>query len=83
LVDQGADSDSIHVELGQAITKAAPDEVILMKHSVTDSIVEGMAKYKGQLTIEEDPLNFYTNLDKYVAAGDLVLLQNDWPDQYN
>jgi hypothetical protein len=42
-----------------------------------------MAKYKGQLTIEEDPLNFYTNLDKYVAAGDLVLLQNDWPDQYN
>jgi UDP-N-acetylmuramoyl-tripeptide--D-alanyl-D-alanine ligase len=83
LVDQGADSDSIHVELGQAITKAAPDEVILMKHSVTDSIVKGMAKYKGQLTIEEDPLNFYTNLDKYVAAGDLVLLQNDWPDQYN
>lgn len=83
LVDQGAESDDIHVELGKAIKRAAPDEVILMKHSVTDSILKGLEGYKGQITIEEDPLNFYVNLDKYVASGDLVLLQNDWPDQYN
>jgi UDP-N-acetylmuramoyl-tripeptide--D-alanyl-D-alanine ligase len=83
LVDQGDESDAIHEELGRAITSAGPDEVILMKHSVTDSIIRGMKKYRGQLTIEEDPLDFYANLDKYVAAGDLVLMQNDWPDQYN
>ena len=56
-----------------------------MKHSVTDGIIRGIRdeKYNGQLVIEEDPLNFYNNLDQFVAAGDLVLLQNDWPDNYN
>ncbi|HET9721702.1 MAG TPA: Mur ligase family protein [Candidatus Saccharimonadales bacterium] len=83
LVDQGAEEKSIHIELGQAIKAAEPDQVVLMKHSVTAYIEEGLTGYKGQLVIEEDPLNFYTNLDKLVAAGDLVLLQNDWPDQYN
>lgn len=82
LVDQGREAAKIHRELGEAITSANPDLVILMKHSVTKHIVEGMKGYKGQAVIEDDPLNFYTNLDKFVAAGDLVLLQNDWPDNY-
>ena len=83
LVDQGAEERPVHRELGEAITKANPDKVVLMKHSVTEYILEGLADYKGQLVIEEDPLDFYTNLDKFVAAGDLVLMQNDWPDNYN
>lgn len=83
LVDQGKDEHGIHLELGKVIKKAAPDQVVLMKNSVTDAIVEGMKGYKGQLIIEADPLGFYTNLDKFVAAGDLVLMQNDWPDNYN
>jgi len=82
LVDQGAESGKIHRDLGHAITEANPDLVVLMKHSVTDDIVEGMGEFNGQLVIEDDPLNFYTNLDKFVAAGDLVLMQNDWPDNY-
>src|SRR3990167_7637695 len=85
LVDQGKDSATIHHRLGKAITQANPDLVVLIKHSVTDDVVRGIQekKYSGQLVIEEDPLNFYTNLDQFVAAGDLVLLQNDWPDNYN
>jgi UDP-N-acetylmuramoyl-tripeptide--D-alanyl-D-alanine ligase len=83
LVDQGAEEKPVHRELGKAITKANPDKVVLMKHSVTEFILEGLDGYKGQLVIEEDPLDFYTNLDKFVAAGDLVLMQNDWPDNYN
>ena len=83
LVDQGKDKQKIHIELGKAITKAAPDQVVLIKHSVTDAIVKGLEGYEGQLIIEDDPLDFYTNLDKFVAAGDLVLMQNDWPDNYN
>ena len=82
LVDQGAEERTVHLELGKAIKEAAPDKVVLIKHSVTQYIEEGLQGYKGQIVIEEDPLNFYTNLDKFVAAGDLVLLQNDWPDQY-
>jgi len=83
LVDQGAQEAQIHRQLGRAIAKANPDRVVIMKHSVTDFIQEGMKDYKGQLTIEDDPLTFYTNLDKFVAAGDLVLMQNDWPDNYS
>ncbi len=84
LVDQGAESAKIHRLLGQYIAAARPDIVILMKHSVTDDIIAGIGRdFKGQLVIEDDPLNFYTNLDKFVATGDVVLMQNDWPDQYS
>lgn len=83
LVDQGGESAKIHMELGAAIKQADPDKVVLMKHSVTEDIIKGLSGYKGQLIIEEDPLNFYMNLDKFVAAGDLVLMQNDWPDNYS
>lgn len=85
LVDQGKNSSKIHQELGQVIAKAKPDITVLMKHSVTNDIIKGLEaeKYKGELRIEEKPLNFYTNLDKFMAAGDLVLMQNDWPDNYS
>ncbi|MGH7156785.1 MAG: Mur ligase family protein [Candidatus Saccharimonadales bacterium] len=83
LVDQGSEEADIHRQLGKAIAGAMPDIAILMKHSVTDDIVKGMDGFKGHLLIEEDPLDFYNNLDKFVAAGDLVLMQNDWPDNYN
>jgi len=84
LVDQGRETESVHVRLGEAIAKAAPDLVVLMKHAVTNYIVEGLekAKFKGETRIEDDPLDFYNNLDKFIAAGDLVMMQNDWPDQY-
>ncbi|HVX58209.1 MAG TPA: Mur ligase family protein [Candidatus Saccharimonadales bacterium] len=84
LVDQGAETENIHIRLGRAIAAAKPDVVVLMKHSVTDYIEMGIrsADYAGQLIINDDPLDFYNNLDKFVAAGDLVLMQNDWPDNY-
>lgn len=83
LVDQGRDSAAIHQRLGEIIKATAPDQVVLMKHSVTKHIIKGLEGYGGQLIIEDDPLDFYNNLDKFVAAGDLVLMQNDWPDNYN
>ncbi|MEK7096191.1 MAG: Mur ligase family protein [Patescibacteria group bacterium] len=85
LVDQGKESSKIHQALGKAIARANPNLVILMQHLITADIVAGINEtgFKGQLVLEEDPLNFYTNLDQFVAAGDLVLLQNDWPDNYN
>ena len=35
-----------------------------------------------EVRVEDDPLDFYANLDQMVAVGDLVLMQNDWPDNY-
>lgn len=84
LVDQGKDSKLIHHEMGRLIAKANPDIVVLMDNSTTNSIKSGLEdeKFKGQLIIEDKPLDFYNNLGVFVAQDDLVLMQNDWPDNY-
>jgi len=84
LVDQGADTAKIHEHMGELIAQAKPDMVVLMQHSVTQFIRAGLEAggFKGELLIETDPLNFYNNLNLFVATGDLVVMQNDWPDNY-
>jgi len=85
MVEQGNLTQQVHIELGKAIAQAGPDRVVLMKNSVTDYIMNGLEShgYNNELVIEENPLEFYTNLEHYVAAGDLVLMQNDWTDNYS
>lgn len=84
LVDQGAESERVHVEMGAFIANAKPDIVVLMKNSVTSYIERGLREqgFHGELRIEDDPLYFYQNLDQFVAVGDVVLMQNDWTDNY-
>jgi UDP-N-acetylmuramyl pentapeptide synthase len=84
LVDQGKQAGEIHKTMGELIAKAKPDVVVLMQNSATEHIRAGLdsGEYKGELRVEKDPLLFYTNLDQFVAAGDLVLMQNDWTDNY-
>lgn len=84
LVEQGMLTEQVHHELGTLIAAAQPDRVVLMRHSVTPYIQAGLdeAGYRGELLLEDNPLQFYQNLESYVAAGDVVLLQNDWPDSY-
>ncbi|MBP7857875.1 hypothetical protein KA016_02330 [Candidatus Saccharibacteria bacterium] len=85
LVDQGRETAAIHTEVGKLIARAAPDVVVLMQNSVAGHIQTGLIEsgYAGEITVEEDPLEFYTNLDSFVAAGDVVLMQNDWTDNYS
>jgi UDP-N-acetylmuramoyl-tripeptide--D-alanyl-D-alanine ligase len=84
LVDQGVESERVHLEMGRMIAAARPDIVVLMNNSATESIRAGLegAAYKGELQIEFNPLEFYTNLKHFVASGDLVVMQNDWTDNY-
>ena len=84
LVDQGKETARVHQEMGQVIAQGQPDMVVLMANSVTEFIKQGLvqAGYKGELIIESDPLAFYRGLEHFVASGDLVLMQNDWPDNY-
>jgi len=83
LVEQGSKTKEVHNKIGSLAAKSA-DMVVLMKNSVTDYIVDGLneAGFKGELLIVDDPLEFYTNLEHFVAAGDVVLMQNDWTDNY-
>ena len=84
LVDQGKESMHVHQEMGKLIAKANPTKVVLMKNSVTHWICDGLASggYKGELVIEKKPLDFYTNINQVIAAGDIMMLQNDWTDNY-
>jgi UDP-N-acetylmuramoyl-tripeptide--D-alanyl-D-alanine ligase len=85
LVDQGSETPRVHREIGSAIAKTKPNKTVLMKNSTTEYIKEGMtaAGYEGQIEVRDDPLDFYSNIEHYIAAGDVWLLQNDWPDNYS
>ncbi len=85
LVDQGEETRRVHIEIGAAIANSNPDSVVLMKNSSTGFIEEGMLAggYGGKVEIRTDPLDFYSNIEHYIAAGDVWLLQNDWPDSYS
>jgi UDP-N-acetylmuramyl pentapeptide synthase len=84
LVDQGSEANAIHRQMGELIADASPDIVVLMANSAQPHILEGLrlAGYGGEVRIEHNPLQFYTNLPHFIAAGDLVLMQNDWTDNY-
>ena len=84
LVDQGKMTKPVHIEMGELIAKSNPTKVVLMKNSVTEYIQKGMKDggYEGETEIVTDPLYFYTNLTHFIAAGDIVLMQNDWTDNY-
>lgn len=85
LVDQGVETEPVHIEMGWLIAESQPDVVVLMANSVTPYIQKGLeqAGFKGEIRIEHNPLAFYMNLEHFVAAGDIVLLQNDWTDNYH
>jgi len=85
LVDQGAETQAVHEEMGRLIAASGADMVVLMQNSVTKYIEAGLkeAKFKGEVMVNSDPLAFYTNLGQFIAAGDVVLMQNDWPDNYH
>jgi len=84
LVEQGKETKAIHIRMGELIATAKPDVVILMANSAAPYIRHGLeqAHYDGEVRVEHEPLDFYTNLDQHVAAGDIVLMQNDWTDNY-
>lgn len=85
LVDQGIENERVHLALGRAIAHAKPDEVVLMENSAYPFIQAGLEaeKYAGKVIVQTDPLDYYTNIEHFLAAGDVLMMQNDWTDNYN
>lgn len=83
LVETGEKTEEVHVQIGKQIA-ASSDVVYLMKNSVTPYIKVGLkkARFSGVLHEIDDPLKFYQSMQHWVAAGDVVLMQNDWTDNY-
>lgn len=84
LVEQGEETQKNHEQIGELAGSVA-DIIVLMQNSTTSYMNQGIenAGFKGELKIIEDPLDFYNNLEYFVIKGDVMLMQNDWTDNYS
>ncbi len=84
LVEMGARTEEVHKEIGRALAVAGIEKVVLIRDSVTPYIERGLKEnnYKGDIIWFDDALAALAALPSMSAAGDVFLIQNDWPDQY-
>jgi len=84
LVEMGEKNTEVHQRIGKRLNDVA-DLVILVKNSVTPGIEEGLIKsgFKKQNIIWFDSMiQAQNSLGSILRSGDVVLFQNDWPDNY-
>lgn len=84
LVEMGSRKDEVHEAIGKQLAEANIEHVILIKNSVTPYIEKGLkqAGYQGQIIWFDNALAAFAALPYLTIKDDIVLLQNDWPDQY-
>lgn len=84
LVEMGARTEGVHKDIGHWLTQAKIEKVVLIQNSVTPLIGRGLqeACYAGEVLWFDEALQAFAALPHLTVAGDVVLLQNDWPDQY-
>jgi len=84
LVEMGPKTEAVHREIGKQLADARIEHIVLTKNSVTPYIEKGLmeANYTGKIIWFDDALAAFAALPHLTASGDVVLLQNDWPDQY-
>lgn len=84
LVELGTSSEAVHRKIGQKLAQSGIENVILIKNSVTPDIEFGLREnnYTGKVTKFDDALTAFQSIQHITTVGDVVLLQNDWPDQY-
>lgn len=84
LVEMGSRKAEIHREMGKHLAEAGIERVVLIRNSVTPYIEEGLqaAGYTGEILWYDFGPTAFNALPKMTVQGDVVLIQNDWPDQY-
>jgi UDP-N-acetylmuramoyl-tripeptide--D-alanyl-D-alanine ligase len=84
LVEMGKREEEVHIEIGRKLARANIEKIILIKNSVTPYIEKGikLENYNGEVLWFEDSLLAFKALQSITVEGDVVLIQNDWPDQY-
>jgi UDP-N-acetylmuramoyl-tripeptide--D-alanyl-D-alanine ligase len=84
LVEMGEKSPEIHYNIGRSLADTA-DLVVLIKNSVTPDIERGLLDNKfnpKQIVWFESADEAYRNIKNLAKPSSVVLLQNDWPDNY-
>ena len=84
LVETGDESHGIHYRIGKRLSKAC-DLVVLIKNSVTSYIEKGLLDSgfaKENILFFENANEAHQKIQELTKSGDVVLFQNDWPDNY-
>ncbi len=83
LVEMGDRAEVVHKEIGEHLA-AVVDVVVLVETSVTDWIKEGLesAGFAGELVTFSTPQEMHAGLGEILNPHDVVLFQNDWPENY-
>jgi UDP-N-acetylmuramoyl-tripeptide--D-alanyl-D-alanine ligase len=83
LVELGAKKEERHREIARLYAAKKLDQVLLVDNSATRYIVEefkkiGFVNYK----VYPDTVSAHQDLGRILKAGDTIIFQNDWPDNY-
>lgn len=84
LVEMGARKEAVHENIGKQLAQAGIEKIILIRTSVTPFIEKGLGDHgsKGHVQYFDDMPAALSALTHMTVSGDVVLIQNDWPDQY-
>ncbi len=85
LVEMGQGAKGVHVIIGRELAGVA-DIVVLIKNSVTPYIEEGIrsafSQKKAQILWFRTTKEAHAAVPGLIKSGDVILFQNDWPDNY-
>ncbi len=84
LVEGGVRTVGLHKDIGASLAKVA-DIVVLIRNSVTPYIEGGLLAKgfkKGHIYWFDTAADAHAHMKEIVRPGDVVLFQNDWPDNY-
>lgn len=83
LVEMGDQAENVHKDIGRHLA-AVVDVVVLVNTSVTEWIKEGLesAAFAGELITFESPQKMHAEISDILKTGDVLLFQNDWPENY-
>ncbi|OHA94247.1 MAG: hypothetical protein A3A96_01785 [Candidatus Zambryskibacteria bacterium RIFCSPLOWO2_01_FULL_39_39] len=85
LVEMGRKTEEVHREIGKELANTGIEKVVLIRNSVTPFIEAGLKEnnFKGEVIWFESSLECFSSLPKRTINNDLLLYQNDWPDNYS
>lgn len=84
LVEMGSKTEEIHIKIGEQIAEARIDKVILIETSATEFIKKGLeeSSFVGEVLTFKSMPEALDALNSIALEDDVILIQNDWPDQY-
>lgn len=84
LVEAGPRAKEVHEEIGKRLARSGIEKVVLIHTSVSPYMEMGLkaGDFKGEILWYDDMPSCLLALRSLTIPGDIVLIQNDWPDQY-